>query len=414
MDLLKVFRKKPITKPVDSFDFDESTQEYRLQQYGYLYEAPKDSFLPLYKQLYDNVPVLDGAISAYTDLTCAGWEIESEDAAEAELITNELINTNFDKTLKTSMDNYFVYGFYGTEIVVTNKFDKILKFQEIPATELRMKRDDLGDIVEFVQQARPRTIKFKPSMVLFSANRESATEPYGRSLFKSIPWITRIMLEMQDSMNKIYRRYGSPRFHVKYTPAIQLDQTTLETRLAAMKKKFKDIEIGQDFFTAGEVEINMMGAGGKEQFKLTIEMAEINQSVFSGLKLPAGVLGYNYGSTETHLNKQIEILLGRLLSYQLEQAHVINLKLMPLIATIYNLKSIPTIKFKKPIITDEAGDLALEVSKINATKTLIEMGMITPEDGQIRLGLPVKAITKPEVKQSDNKNINDKKGDTNA
>ena len=394
LDLIRP-RKQNTPKFEDSFGFDEATQSYRLQQYGYLYDAPKDNYLPLYKQLYDNVPILDGAVSAYTDLICAGWTIEGDSPDESKFISDELTNTNFDKTLKTSMDNYFIYGYYGTEIVVSPKFDKIMKFQEIPTTELRMKRNELGDITEFVQEARPKTIKFNPAMVLYSANRESTTEPYGRSLFRSLPWITRIMIEMQDSMNKIYRRYGSPRFHVKYMPAIQLDQNTLEARLKVIKAKFKDIEVGQDFFTAGDVEIAMIGAGN-EQFKLTIEMEEINQSVFSGLKLPAGVLGYNYGSTETHLNKQIEILLGRILSYQLEQAHVINLKLMPLIATVYNLKNIPKIKFNRPIIIDEAADVTLETAKINATKTLIDMGMITPEDGQIRLGLPVKKIEKPE------------------
>ena len=403
MALLGLFRtKKKETGPIsNSFDMLEATQSFRLQQYGYLYEAPKDNYLYLYEALYDNVPVLDGAINAYVDLICSGWKINSDKPKEAEFLTKELTNTNFDKTLKNMMEDYFVYGFYGTEIVPSKKFDKIMKFQEIPTTELRLKRNEFGDIVEFVQEAKPRTIKFNPAMVLYSANRESTTEPYGRSLFRSLPWISRIMLEMQDSMNKIYRRYGSPRFHVKYIPAIQLDQTTLESRLRTIKNKFKDIEIGQDFFTAGDVEIAMIGAGGREQFRITVEMQEIMQALFSGLKLPAGVLGYNYGSTETHLKKQIEILLGRIMSYQKEQAHVINLKLMPLLATIYNFKTIPTLEFEKPIITDEAADAAIETSRINNVVRLIETGMITVADGQQKLGLEVKTIEKPQPKKEE-------------
>jgi hypothetical protein len=403
VNLLNLFKSKKTTdKPIDSFDAIEAVQSFRLQQYGYLYEAPTDNYLSLYKELYNNVPVLDGAVNAYTDLICAGWSIESDNPVEAEFITKELTNTNFDKTLKVSMDNYFIYGYYGTEIVPSQKFDRIVKFQDIPTEQLRIKRDSYGNIVEFVQEAFNGAIKFNPAMVLYSANRESATEPYGRSLFRSLPWITRIMLEFQDSMAKIYRRYGSPRFHVQYLPALQLDQVTLETRLKVLKNKFKDIEIGQDFFTSGDVKVDMMGVGagsGGRQFSLTIEMQEIMMSIFSGLKLPAGVLGYNYGSTETHLTQQIEILLGRLISYQKEQAHVINLKLMPLIATIYNLKSIPSLVFDKPVITDEAKDVALEGSKINNVKTLIDMNMITVADGQQQLGLEVKTIeAKPQTK----------------
>jgi len=406
MNLLNLFKsKKTIEKPTDSFDVVEAEQSYKLQQYGYLYEAPKDSYLGLYKQLYDNVPVLDGAVNAYTDLICSGWKINSVNPEEAELITNELTNTNFDKTLKTSMDNYFIYGYYGTEMVPSPKFDKIVKFQEIPTEQLRLKRDEFANIIEFVQEASPRTIRINPAMVLFSANRESTTEPYGRSLFRSLPWITRAMLELQDSMTKIYRRYGSPRFHVKYLPALQLDQNTLNSRLTTLKGKFKDIEIGQDFFTSGDVQIDLIGVGaggGGRQFSMTIEMQEVMMSIFSGLKLPAGVLGYNYGSTETHLTQQIEILLGRLLSYQKEQTHVINLKLMPLLATIYNLKAVPTIEFNKPIITDEAKDVALEGSKINNVKTLIDMNMITVADGQQKLGLEVKTIeAKPQPKKEE-------------
>jgi len=411
MDLFKWLRpkQKEITKPVEtSFAIQESTQEYRLANYGYLYEAPKDNYLPLYKQLYDNVPVLDGAISTYTDLITSGWDIKSDNPEEAEAITKVLISTNFDKTLKNLLDDYFIYGFYGAEIVLSNKFDAFEKLQEIPPTELRMERDNEANITEFIQTSNPKTIKINPNVVLFSANRSSTNEPYGRSLFRSLPWITRLMLEMQDSMTKIYKRYGSPRYHVTYTPAIQLDQAELTSRLNTIKGKFKDIAIGQDFFTAGDVTVAMIGAGTESQFKLSIEMTEIMQSVFSGLKIPAGVLGYNYGSTETHLNKQIEILLGRILSYQREQAHVINKKLMPLLAIVYNLKSIPVLTFKPPIITDESADIALETSKINNVKTLIEMNMITTEDGQQKLGLEVKKIDKP--KEADPK---PKEGDPN-
>lgn len=376
----------------DAFSVQESTQEYRLRNFGYLYEAPQDNLIPLYKQLYNNVPVLDGAITTYTDLVTTGWSISSDDPAEAELVTKELKATNFDKVLKVLMDDYFIYGYYGAEIVLSNKFDKLEKLQEIPTEELRFERDDEANITNFVQQGRGKVISINPKKVLFAANRGTTLEPYGRSLFRSLPWITRIMLEMQDSMSNIYSRYGSPRYHVKYSPAIQLDQAELTARLNAIKNKFKDIAVGQDFFTAADIEIGIIGAGTGEQFKLTIEMTEIMQSVFSGLKIPAGVLGYNYGSTETHLTQQIEILLGRIIGYQNEQENVIDNKLMPIMAIAYNLKSIPRFKFDKPVIVDELKDIQLETSKINNVKSLIELNMITTEDGQQKLGLEVKKI----------------------
>jgi len=406
------YHKKP------PFYFVESAQDYKLPGFRFLYDTPTD-LVDLYKQLYDNVSILEAAVNVYTNLINGDYEVKTKDPDLADAVYDIFNAIKFDSMLDNAISDTLVYGYSGTEIVLSNTLNEIQKFVDIPHNELRIKRDLNGDIVEFIQlntiyggraPAGQGNIIDKNRM--FYLTRKSTTDaPYGRSIFKTLPFLTKIMIEIQDSIGKIYTKYGSPRFHVKYVPTVQLDQATLNTRLNTIKNAFDKIEVGKDFFSAGEVEVTTIGAEG-QALKFTIEMSEIMQGVFSGLNLPAGVLGYNYGSTETHLSTQVEVLLGNLMRYQRYYAGMVNMVIMPMIAKVYNLPEVPYFTFKEPIIVDELGETQVRSAQINNAKTLIEMGMIDATDAQVELGLPIKAIKKPEVK--DDKSNSADKGKTQA
>jgi len=395
-------KRKYTKKP--SFYFTENTQDYRLPGFNFLYDIPENAN-DLYSQLYDNVPILESAINIYTNLINGDYEIKTKDPNLANSVYDILNATKFDSMLDTGISNTLIYGYSGTEIVLSSGLDKIEKYVDIPYNKLRIKRDTKGDITQFLQintlYARNRNSAGQANILnkqnlLWLTRKSTSDKPYGRSVFKSMPFLTKIMLEMQDSIGKIYKKYGSPRYHVKYIPAVQLDGKVLKERIDKIKEAFNKIEVGKDFFSAGEVEVATIGAGGKE-IKFTIEMTEIMQGIFSGLGLPAGVLGYNYGSTETHLAKQIQVLLGSLMRYQRYYASEVNMKIMPIIAKVYNLPEIPYFTFAMPVIVDELNEIQIKAGEINNVKNLIDMGMIEPKDGQIILDLPIKEIKKPEV-----------------
>ena len=395
-------KRKYTKKP--SFYFTENTQDYRLPGFNFLYDIPENAN-DLYSQLYDNVPILESAINIYTNLINGDYEIKTKDPNLANSVYDILNATKFDSMLDTGISNTLIYGYSGTEIVLSSGLDKIEKYVDIPYNKLRIKRDTKGDITQFLQintlYARNRNSAGQANILnkqnlLWLTRKSTSDKPYGRSVFKSMPFLTKIMLEMQDSIGKIYKKYGSPRYHVKYIPAVQLDGKVLKERTDKIKEAFNKIEVGKDFFSAGEVEVATIGAGGKE-IKFTIEMTEIMQGIFSGLGLPAGVLGYNYGSTETHLAKQIQVLLGSLMRYQRYYASEVNMKIMPIIAKVYNLPEIPYFTFAMPVIVDELNEIQIKAGEINNVKNLIDMGMIEPKDGQIILDLPIKEIKKPEV-----------------
>ena len=68
-------KRKYTKKP--PFYFTESTQDYRLPGFNFLYDAPEDAS-DLYSQLYDNVPILESAVNIYTNLINGDYEIRTK------------------------------------------------------------------------------------------------------------------------------------------------------------------------------------------------------------------------------------------------------------------------------------------------------------------------------------------------
>lgn len=381
-------KRSRMTKP--SFVFTESTQEYRLPNFRYLYETPK-SDISLFRELYDNVSVLQSAIDVYATLVNSEYTIETTNESLSDEVRSICDSFKIDEMIGQIVADMMVDGFSGTEIVINNGLSAIEKYVNIPGNEIKLDRDQEGNITRFLQGIAPVATKqgfnvLDTRRLLWVTRYGNIKEPYGRSLFKSLPFLTKIMLEMQDSMGKVYKKYASPRFHVKYVPTVQLDQKTLDARMTQIKSSFANLEIGKDFFTSGDVTVDVVGSGGKE-LKFNAELGEIMQGVFSGLGLPAGVLGYNYGSTETHLAKQIEILLARITKQQKVLASVINTTLMTLIAKIYGLPEVPIFGFSKSIISDELQEANLETIRIDDTIKLLDKGLITQEEARKRLFL---------------------------
>lgn len=392
MNIFKTVKEKMFkSQKVDSFAAGKGTkgtQKYELSQFPYLYtEAP--DWISLYTELYDNVTVLENAVDTYVELINPGWSIESDKEKDVKLVEDVLKSIQFSQGFNMLLRNTFIYGFSGSEIVLANDMQSIERLVNVPNTELRIKRNKQANITDYYQLSSSGHggIQLNPNRFIYTTRQVTTDHPYGRSLFKALPFLTRIMLEMQDAIGKIYRKYGAPRFHVRYIPPTQLDDTTLRRRLNTIKEHFDNPEVGEDFFTAGDVEVTMIGAEG-QALKFNIEMSEIMQGVMAGLKMPAGVLGYNYGSTETHLTKQIEILLGRIFSYQDDYETMLNFQFMPLIAKIYNLSEIPKIKLDRPIIADELVEEQTRSLKIDNVDKLLGMNLIDTEYAINRLKLP--------------------------
>ncbi|MCK4522200.1 MAG: hypothetical protein KAU20_06505 [Nanoarchaeota archaeon] len=399
---------------------DPGTQRSRSSTFGTFFDSV-DNYLDLYLELYNNVPVLEGAVNAYQNFINPGWHITTPDNdLNTVAVTEEVLKIlNFNEVLNDQIIQMLLYGFSGSEMVFTEDYSQILRIVPISSRQLRLKRDIYGTIVSYHQlggwinnqqtnqdpfTSEPTTGYNKnndyrlggsrttsiqsavldPESILFFNRKVSESNLYGRSLFRSLPTVTRQMLSINDAVVKIYSKYGSPRFHVKYVPANELSEAKLRTRLNTLKDRFSDLEHGEDFFTAGDIEVSVIGPGSSGA-SMTMETSYIMMELFSGLGLPAGVLGFNYGSTETHMKEQVQVLLGHIQALQTEVSAYINRQLMPKIAMIYGLKEVPELVFYRPRIRDRHSEAVAEATEISNVVTLLENKLITPDTALTRL-----------------------------
>lgn len=360
------------------------------------YEQPEGD-LELFHTMATNIPIIHGAITAYMRLTNTTMSIECAKDETRNLVYDIIERIELDEVINKALYQYNTYGFVGVEIVLDATYSDIVKLKVIDSRTLRVKKDPWGNIIEYRQiigiptgdqqqsNSAPGTIILNPDTIMYFQRQADDDSAYGVSLLRSLPFITSIMLSIQSAIGKIYRRYGAPKYHVTYNPSTPIPDNVMDDRMEQIKDDFEDFEVDSDFFSNGDVKVDVIGAGSSA-IQFTAELQHIMEQLMSGLGLPANVLGYNYGSTETHAKEQNIILMGNIENTQRTFKRVIENTLMTIIAQIYDLDEVPQVEFDKTEIRDELLFQQSEQAKIQNVIMKRDAGFISQDDASVELG----------------------------
>lgn len=360
------------------------------------YEQPEGD-LELYHAMATNVPIIHGAINAYMRLTNTTLNIVCSKDETRNLVYDIIERIELDEVINKALYQYNTYGFVGVEVVLDSTYTDIVKLKVIDSRTLRVKKDPWGNIIEYRQiigiptgdaqqsNSAPGTIILNPDTIMYFQRQADDDSAYGVSLLRCLPFITSTMLSIQTAIGKIYRRYGAPKYHVTYNPSTPIPDNIMEDRMEQIKNDFEDFDTESDFFSNGDVQVDVIGAG-TSAIQFTAELQHIMEQLMSGLGLPANVLGYNYGSTETHAKEQNIILMGNIENTQRTFKRVIENTLMTMIAQIYDLEEVPQIEFDKTEIRDELLYQTAENYKVVNVITKRDGGIISQDEAAVELG----------------------------
>lgn len=360
------------------------------------FEQPEDD-LEIYHLMASNIPIMEGAINAYTRLTNTGFDIKCEKDSTRNLVWDILERLDLEEVLNKVLIQYNTYGFCGVEIVLNEDRTEVVKLKVIDSRTLRVQKDPWGNIVCFKQiigiptgenqnsNMAPGTITLDPDTIMYFQRKPDSDSAYGVSLLRPLPFVASVMMGIEDSIGKIYRQYGAPKYHVKYTPNSPIPDEEMEKRMDQLADDFSNLDANSDFFSNGDVEVSIIGAGG-QQMNFSNELAHIMQEIMSGLGLPANVLGFNYGSTETHAKEQNIILMSNIRNTQNSFKRILENELLMKIAQVYDLDEVPEIEFEKIQLRDEVSYQSAEQAKLSNTLLKRDMGIISQDDAAIELG----------------------------
>ncbi len=289
-----------------------------------------EPFLPceyeLYRTLREAVPVIDAAIYKTVRLT-GGFRAVCEDEranAVLEEFQNSICSDSGSVSLQSFIDTYFEQLLtYGTAIaeMLTDSDNRVVYLYNAPVKDLSLKRSskDFRKILVCKDGINGNTVIKNQDRLIFSTLNASAGELMGNSILKGLPFVSRILLKIFNSIGENWDRVGNVRFAVTYKPdgdgaskayAKERAMQIAEEWGSAMKSN----EV-RDFIAVGDVDIKVIGADN-QILDSEVPVRQLLEQIVAKLSLPPFMLGLSWSTTERMSQQQADALTTELEHYR--------------------------------------------------------------------------------------------------
>lgn len=280
--------------------------------------------LQVYRFLRDAIPDVSDGVWTWKRLCQTGFDVEilepSSDVAKrrAERLVNDLnrrVNSG-DRGMDGLMDVFytslFTFGAAALEIVPTQSRESIFDVVPVDVWTVRFRREK-GRLQAY-QLHEGQEVKLPMERFIYVGMDRDGTNPYGRSMLRSIPFVVKIQQRLMDDMARATHNAGWPKLHVQYTPedrmrgeSAEAYKKRTESTFDALRDKLNGIETDQNLVTYDNVSVNLVR--GNQQSQIFYENHKaIEEQVITGMHLMPILLGRNYGTTETYGTAQFEII----------------------------------------------------------------------------------------------------------
>ena len=179
-------------------------------------------------------------------------------------------------------------------------------------------------------------IKLPMERFIYVGMDRDSTNPYGRSMLRSIPFLVKIQERLIEDMAKATHNAGWPKLHVSYAPDERVRGESPEAYAARIESTFdrlKDsldgLEADQNLVTYDNVKVELVQGNQHAQIFYENHKA-IEEQVITGTHLMPILMGRNYGTTETYGTAQFEIIN--------RQVEGINRNVKRILERIYNFE----------------------------------------------------------------------------
>ena len=283
-----------------------------------------DGNIACYRAIREAVPVVDAAVGKLIRL-CGGFRAEcGNKAAETEL--GRFINTvssgrgqrGLQSFLDCYLDSMLTCGRAVGEIildgngdiaaVVCGDPDKVLIREGKSPLEFELCAPGTGTPEPFPYQ----------DLLLFTPFAPEAEHPYGVSLLRSMPYMTRLLLTVYECVESNFRRSGNLRYAVTYRPGGDaLDRVNASERLQQIASEWSNAMQStkngsvRDFVAIGDVSIETIGADA-EMPETEATVRQMLEQLVSKTGIPPFLLGLTWSSTERMSSQQADMMTSEI------------------------------------------------------------------------------------------------------
>jgi len=280
----------------------------------------------VYRFLRDSIPDVSDAVWTWKRLCQTGYDVEVADAPsdgaarEAEAVIGEMdrrVNRDrggMDGLLELFYTSLFTYGAGAFEMVLGQSRETVYDAVPVDVWTVRFARDtSTGGFLPY-QLQDGKSVPINRDLLLYYGLDCDGTNPYGRSMLRSVPFVVKIQQRLLEDMAKATRNTGWSKLHVKYRPGERIrgeSRDDYETRIGAnfdrLKEAVSNLRTDQNLVTYENVDVDVL-SGGQRSHVFYQNHKAIEEQVITGTHLMPILLGRNYGTTETYGTAQYEII----------------------------------------------------------------------------------------------------------
>jgi hypothetical protein len=298
--------------------------------------------LGVYRHLRDVIPDVSDAVWTWKRLCHAGHEVlieGSEENAARQAVSAFANRVNADDgglpgLLDVFYASLFTYGAAAFEVVPGRAREWVHDLVPVDIWTVRFRYN--RSRIEAHQLFEGESIQLPGDYFLYVGLDRDGTNPYGRSMLRSLPAAISIQQQLLSDMALATHNAGWNKLHVQYKPEEPLPDETPEAyqermrlNLGRLRDLLSSTKIDQNLVTFDNVGVAVLGGHTHNQVFYENHKA-VEEQVITGMHMMPVLMGRNYGSTETYGTAQFEVVN--------RQVETVNRRVGALLERIYNLE----------------------------------------------------------------------------
>ena len=302
--------------------------------------------LRVYRFLRDAIPDISDAVWTWKRLCQTGYDVEvvePKDKLARQRIQETLeeldrrVNTG-DRGMEGLLDilytSLFTYGAGALEIVLNRDRTCIQDIVPVDVWTVRFRREH-GRLQPY-QVHNGTEIRLPERRFIYIGLDRDGTNPYGRSMLRSIPFVVKIQQRLLEDMAKAMHNLGWAKLHVRYTPeprergeSPEAYRDRIHDNFQEIHKRLSGLDVDQNLITYDNIAVELIH-GDQRTLIFYENHKAIEEQIITGTHLMPILLGRNYGTTETYGTAQFEIIN--------RQVESVNRSVRDVLERIYNFQ----------------------------------------------------------------------------
>lgn len=276
----------------------------------------------LQNELFQNIPVNDAEAGMQAFYASCGNELYEQGISVGELVMDERGRELVGLRVADSK---------GVAFSRDAETRRLLWWYRPPRHAVTLRRDGTDQVEAVIRNvgaaragellAASEYAQLDPQRLVYSAFMPEADNPYGVSVFRSLEFVSQILLKIENATGRVWDRFGDPPYNLTFkvkSRALAADPAALEKRRQMLAQNLASVLEAKrrgnsaDFVNAigGEDVLELQVIGGKDQV-LEIEKParHMVEMLLSKLQLPSWMLGLQWSTAERLADVQAEMAL---------------------------------------------------------------------------------------------------------